>query len=64
LTPQPHLHPICCRSPGTRLAAQLADAQDALDNMNLLDDIYTAAGLPLRLPTHQYLAAAKAPLSA
>jgi hypothetical protein len=32
--------------------------------MNLLDDIYTAAGLPLRLPTHQYLAAAKAPLSA
>jgi hypothetical protein len=34
------------------------DAADAIDNMTLVDAIYTAARLPLRQPTGALLAAA------
>jgi hypothetical protein len=30
------------------------DAEDAIGNMQLIDDIYKAAALPLRLPTGQW----------
>lgn len=30
------------------------DADDAIGNMQLIDDIYTAAALPLRVPTCQW----------
>jgi hypothetical protein len=33
------------------------DARDAIDNMTLIDSIYTAAGLPLRQPTRTPAAA-------
>uniref|UniRef100_A0A383VUP1 D-xylose 1-dehydrogenase (NADP(+), D-xylono-1,5-lactone-forming) n=2 Tax=Tetradesmus obliquus TaxID=3088 RepID=A0A383VUP1_TETOB len=39
------------------------DARDAIDNMTLIDSIYTAAGLPLRQPTHVAAAAAAAAAS-
>jgi len=32
-----------------------ADAEDAIDNMTLIDSIYQAAGLPRRQPTHYFL---------
>lgn len=32
--------------------AMRADADDAIDNMALIDSIYKAAGLPVRQPTH------------
>jgi hypothetical protein len=34
------------------------DARDAIDNMTLIDSIYTAAGLPLRQPTRAAVPAA------
>jgi hypothetical protein len=34
-----------------------ADADDAIDNMTLIDSIYTAAGLPVRQPTSAFLKA-------
>ena len=34
-----------------------ADARDAIDNMTLIDSLYTAAGLPLRQPTAAFLTA-------
>jgi hypothetical protein len=33
---------------------QACDEEDALDNMRLIDDIYKAAELPLRVPTAQW----------
>lgn len=36
--------------------AMRADAQDAIDNMTLIDDLYRAAGLPLRQPTAAFTA--------
>jgi hypothetical protein len=33
---------------------QAADEEDALGNMRLIDDIYTAAALPLRVPARQW----------
>lgn len=35
--------------------AMRADAEDAIDNMTLIDSIYKAAGLPRRQPTHYFL---------
>jgi hypothetical protein len=32
------------------------DARDAIDNMTLIDSIYTAAGLPLRQPSSAHAA--------
>jgi hypothetical protein len=34
-----------------------ADADDAIDNMALVDSIYRAAGLPVRQPTSYFLTA-------
>eukprot|EP00878_Enallax_costatus_P016954 GHUV01017797.1.p1 GENE.GHUV01017797.1~~GHUV01017797.1.p1 ORF type:complete len:137 (+),score=39.32 GHUV01017797.1:588-998(+) len=39
-------------------AAMKADADDAIDNMTLIDNIYRAAGLPLRQPTSAFVGTA------
>jgi hypothetical protein len=39
-----------------------ADARDCLDNMTLIDSIYSAAGLPVRRPTKSFVRRSVAPL--
>lgn len=44
-----------CRSWKAVRAAMKADAEDAIDNMTLIDNIYRTAGLPVRQPTSVFL---------
>lgn len=47
----------CCRAKRAVQDAMRADADDAIDNMSLVDSIYRAAGLPVRQPTSYFLPA-------
>jgi hypothetical protein len=48
----------CCHCRAKRAVRQAMDddARDAIDNMTLIDSIYTAAGLPLRQPSSAHAA--------
>jgi hypothetical protein len=51
-------YPCCCslrRAKCAVQAAMRADADDAIDNMQLVDSIYKAAGMPIRQPSSYFL---------